>query len=160
MAWSIARSAAGAQPVAKAYRVGYLRSATREQSAQLFREFTEGLRELGYIDGRNIISETHYGDGTLNQLPDLAAAVVRSGPDVIVSGSNPISTAANCATTTIPIVMVGTLDPVRFGLVANLARPGGSITGLCVDASAETSSKFLGLLAESVPGVSRVGLLR
>ena len=144
----------------KTHRVGYLTAATREQSAQLFREFTEGLRELGYIDGRNIVIETHFGDGTLNQLPDLAATVVRSRVDVIVAGSNPITAAAKRATTTVPIVMVGTFDPVRFGLIASLARPGGNITGLCVDASAETSSKFLGLLAEIVPGLTRVGILR
>lgn len=158
--WVIARSVAWAQPVAKPYRVGYLTSATREQSAQLFREFTEGLRELGYIDGRNIVIETHYGDGTFDQLPALAAAAVRSAPDVIVAGSNPITAAAKRATTIIPIVMVGTFDPVRFGLVGDLARPGGNITGLSVDASAEMSSKFLSLLAEVVPGLSRVGLLR
>jgi len=144
----------------KLYRVGYLTNATREQSTQLFREFTEGLRELGYVDRRNIIIETHYGDGTLNHLPDLAAAVVRSRVDLIVAGSNPIATAAKQATTTIPVVMVGTFDPVRFGLVASLRRPGGNVTGLCVDASPETSGKSLGLLAEIVPGLSRVGLLR
>lgn len=156
----IARSTARAQPAAKVYRVGYLTNATREQSTQLFREFTEGLQALGYIDGRNIVIETHYGDGTLDRIPDLAAAVVRSRVDVIVTGSNPIAAAAKRATTTIPIVMVGTFDPVRFGLVANLARPGGNMTGLCVDASAETSGKNLSLLAEIVPGLSRVGLLR
>ena len=156
----LAGSAARAQTMTKIYRVGYLTNSTREQSTQLFGEFTEGLRELGYVDGRNIIIETHYGDGTLDRLPDLAAAVVRSRVDLIVVGSNPIATAAMHATTTIPIVMVGTFDPVRFGLVANLRRPGGNITGLCVDASPETSGKSLSLLADIVPGLSRVGLLR
>ena len=74
----LAGSAAQAQSTTKIYRVGYLTNATREQSTPIFREFTEGLRELGYVDGRNIIIETHYGDGTLNRLTDLAAAVVRS----------------------------------------------------------------------------------
>jgi putative tryptophan/tyrosine transport system substrate-binding protein len=156
----IARSGAGAQSAAKASRVGYLTYATPEQTALLLREFTEGLRELGYVEGRNITIERHYGDGTLNRLPDLAADVVRSRVDVIVTGTNPIAAAAKRATATIPIVMVGTFDPVGAGLVANLARPGGNVTGLCVDASAEMSGKNLGLLAEIVPRLSRVGVLR
>jgi putative ABC transport system substrate-binding protein len=155
----VARSAE-AQPATKAFRVGFLTYATTEQSATLLREFTEGLRELGYVDGRNIIIEPHYGDGTLNRLPELAAGVARSRVDVIVTGSNPNAAAAKRATTTIPIVMVGTLDPVGFGLIANLARPGGNVTGLCVDASADMSGKNLGLLTEIVPGLSRVGVLR
>ena len=154
------RSVAEAQPAAKAYRVGFLTFATPEQSALLLRELTEGLRELGYVDGRNIVIEPYYGDGTLNRLPDLAASVVRSRVDVIVTGSNPNAAAAKRATTTIPIVMVGTLDPVRFGIVANLARPGGNITGLCIDASAESSAKNLSLLTEIVPGLARVGVLQ
>ena len=155
----IARSGAEAQSASKAYRVGYLTYGTPEQTAPLLRELIEGLRELGYVEGRNIIIERHYGDGTLNRLPDLAADVVRSRVDVIVTGSNPIATAAKIATATIPIVMVGTFDPVGTGLVANLARPGGNITGLCTDASAEQSGKNLGLVAEIVPGLSRVGVL-
>ena len=156
----IARSGAEAQSAAKAYRVGYLTYATPEQTAPLLRELTEGLRELGYVEGRNIIIEHHYGDGTLIRLPDLAADVVRSRVDVIVTGTNPMAAAAKRATATIPIVMVGTFDPVGTGLVANLARPGGNVTGLCVDAGAEQSGKNLGLLAEIVPGLSRVGVLR
>ncbi len=155
-----APTVAQTQPATKIDRVGFLTYATPEQSTPLLRDFTEGLRELGYIDGRNIVIEPHYGDGTFNRLPDLAAAIVRSRVDVIVTGSNPIAAAAKRATTTIPIVMVGTLDPVGFGLVANLARPGGNVTGLCVDASAEMSGKLLGLLTEIVPGLSRVGVLR
>ena len=126
----------------------------------LLRELIEGLRELGYVEGRNIIIERYYGDGTQHRLPDLAADVVRSRVDVIVTGTNPIAAAAKGATATIPIVMVGTVDPVGTGLVANLARPGGNVTGLCVDAGPEMSSKNLGLLAEIVPGLSRVGVLR
>jgi putative ABC transport system substrate-binding protein len=156
----IARSGAEAQPASKAYRVGYLTYATPEQTAPLLRELIEGLRELGYVEGRNIIIERHYGDGTLTRLPDLAADVVRSRVDVIVTGTNPIAAAAKRATATIPIVMVGTFDPIGTGLVANLARPGGNVTGLCVDAGAEQSGKNLGLLAEIIPGLSRVGVLR
>lgn len=156
----VARSDAEAQSAAKLYRVGFLSYTTPAQAASLLREFTEGLRELGYVDGRNIVLEPHYGDGTLDHLPDLAARMVRSRVDVIVTGSNPIAMAAKRATTTIPIIMVGTLDPVGIGLVASLSRPGGNVTGLCVDASAEMSGKMLGLLTEAVPGLSRVGVLR
>ncbi|HKE40661.1 MAG TPA: ABC transporter substrate-binding protein [Casimicrobiaceae bacterium] len=118
------------------------------------------MRELGYVEGRSIIIERHHGDGTLIRLPDLAADVVRSGVDVIVTGTNPIAAAAKRATATIPIVMVGTFDPVGTGLITNLARPGGNVTGLCVDGSSEMSGKNLGLLAEIIPGLSRVGVLR
>jgi len=156
----ITRACAEAQSTAKSRRVGYLTYATPDQVAPLLREFTEGLRELGYVEGRNVSVERHYGDGTLIRLPDLAADVVRSRVDVIVTGTNPIAVAAKRATATIPIVMVGTFDPVGTGLVANLARPGGNVTGLCVDASAEQFGKNLGLLAEIVPGLSRVGVLR
>jgi putative ABC transport system substrate-binding protein len=156
----IARSNAGAQSAAKPYRIGFLTYATSEQSAPVLREFTEGLRELGYVDGRNIVVEPHYGDGTFSRLPDLAASVVRSRVDVIVTGSNPIVAAAKRATTTIPIVMIGALDPVGLGFVDSLARPGGNLTGLCMDASDEMSGKYLGLLKEIVPELSRVGVLQ
>ena len=155
---ALARSEA--QPAAKTPRVGFLTYATREQSTQLLGEFKAGLRELGYVDGRTLVVEAHYGDGSQNRLPELAAGVVRSGVDLIVTGTNPIAAATKRATATIPIVMVGTVDPVGAGLVANLARPGGNVTGLCVDASAEMLGKNLALLAEIVPGLSRVGLLR
>ena len=156
----IALSGAEAQTARKAYRVAYFTYATAQQSAPLFRELSEGLRELGYVEGRDIIIEHRYGDGTLNHLPDLATDVVRSGVDVIVTGTNPMVAAAKRATKTIPIVMVGAFDPVGSGLVTNLARPGENVTGLCVDASAELFGKNLGLLAEIVPGLSRVGVLR
>jgi putative ABC transport system substrate-binding protein len=155
-----ARSGAYAQTAAKAYRVGFLTYATPAQTATLLRELTEGLSELGYVDGRNIAIEPLYGDGTQHRLAELAAGMVRTGVDVIVTGTNPIAAAAKRATATIPIVMVGTVDPVGAGLVASLARPGGNVTGLCVDASDEMSGKLLGLLAEIVPGLSRVGLLQ
>jgi putative ABC transport system substrate-binding protein len=156
----LARPSAEAQSAAKRHRVGFLSYTTAAQAAHLLREFDAGLRERGYADGRNIVIEPHYGDGTMSRLSDLAEGMVQSRVDIIVTGSNPIAAAAKRATTSIPIVMVGTLDPVGFGLVASLARPGGNVTGLCVDASTEMSSKMLGLLTEIVPGVSRIGLLR
>jgi putative ABC transport system substrate-binding protein len=156
----IARSGAGAQPAAKIYRIGYFTYATAEQSARVLGPFTDGLRELGYVDGRNLVFEQRYGDGRLERLPDLAADLVRSRVEVIVTGSNPIALAAKRATATIPIVMVGVVDPVGYGLVANLARPGGNITGFTSDASTEVGGKSLGLLREILPGLSRVTVLR
>lgn len=156
----VAHAGVRAQPAAKAPRVAFFTYVTREQAAALFQEFVQGLRDVGYVDGRNVVIEPHFGDGNIARLPDLARAVVQSRPDVIATGSNPHVAAAKRATTTIPIVMVGTLDPVGAGLVTDLARPGGNVTGLCVDASAEMSGKFLGLLVEVVPGLSRVGVLQ
>jgi len=155
----VARVAYG-QPAVRVYRIGFLTAGSAEQTAPLFRALDEGLRDLGYIEGRNIAFERRYADGRMERLPDLAAELVRLRVDVIVSGSNPITAAAKRATTTIPIVMISVLDPVGSGFVASLARPGGNITGVSIDASAEIHAKFLGLLAEIVPGLSRVGVLR
>jgi putative ABC transport system substrate-binding protein len=118
------------------------------------------LRDLGYVDGRNIVLESHYGDGTFERLAEIADRVVRSRVDVIVTGSNPPTLAAKRATTTIPIVMIGTLDPVGAGIVADLAQPGANVTGLCVDASTEMVAKNLSLVTELFPGLQRVGVLR
>ena len=148
------------QPAVRVYRIGFLTAGSAEQTAPLFRALDEGLRDLGYIEGRNIAFERRYADGRMERLPDLAADLVRLRVDVMVSGSNPITAAAKRATTTIPIVMISVLDPVGSGFVASLARPGGNITGVSIDASAEIHAKFLGLLAEIVPGLSRVGVLR
>jgi len=155
----VARVAYG-QPAAKVYRIGFLTAGSAEQVASLFRAFDEGLRDLGYIEGRNIAFERRYADGRMERLPDLAADLVRLRVDVMVSGSNPITAAAKRATTTIPIVMIGVLDPVGVAFVASLARPGGNITGVASDANAEIYAKYLGLLTEIVPGLSRVGVLR
>ena len=155
----IARSVAEAQPAAKVYRVGILLVATAETVAPLVRALTEGLRDLGYVEGRNIVFERRYADGRLERLPDLAAELVRLRVDVIVTGSNIHVAAAQRATATIPIVFVAVGDPVGAGFIANLARPGGNITGLTSEASREIQAKNLTLLREIVPGLSRVGLL-
>jgi putative ABC transport system substrate-binding protein len=155
----IARSAAEAQPAAKVYRVGVLLVATAETVAPLVRALTEGLRDLGYVEGRNIVFERRYADGRLERLPDLAAELVRLRVDVIVTGSNVRLAAVQRATATIPIVFVAVGDPVGAGFIASLARPGGNITGLTSEASREVQAKNLTLLKEIVPGLSRVGLL-
>jgi putative ABC transport system substrate-binding protein len=139
------------------FRVGFLLGATAESTASLFDSLNEGLRDLGYIEGRNLIMERRYGNGNMGRLPDLAAELVRARVEVIVTGTNIHVAAVRKVTTTVPTVMVFTADPVAAGFVANLARPGGNVTGLSADASPEVWAKYLGLLKEVVPRLSRVG---
>ena len=148
-----------AQPAGKVYRVGFLLGATEESVVSLFRALKEGLQELGYIEGRNLVLDRRYGDGKMERLPDLAGELVRAKVEVIVTGTNIHVAAARRATSTIPIVMVFADDPVRAGFVASLARPGGNVTGLSADASSELWGKYLSMLKELVPKLSRVGVL-
>src|SRR3954454_1680402 len=156
---AMSRSMAEAQPVGKIYRVGVLLGATGESVLSLFLALKEGLHELGYVEGRNIAFVQRYADGKVERLPDLAAELVGLNVDVIVTGTNLHVAAVQHATATIPIVMVFAADPVSAGFVASLARPGGNITGLTADASSELWAKYLGLLREVVPNLSRVGVL-
>jgi putative ABC transport system substrate-binding protein len=141
------------------YRVGFLLGATGESVASLFHALLDRLRELGYIEGRNVVFVQRYGDGRMERLPDLAAELVRLRVDVIVTGTNLHVAAVRHATETIPIVMVFTADPVGAGFVASLGRPGGNVTGLTADASPDLWGKYLSLLKEVVPRLSRVGVL-
>jgi len=154
----IARSIAEAQPAAKVYRVGFLLGATAESVASLFDSLRDGLRDLGYVEGRNLVLECRYGNGNMERLPELAAELVRLRVDVIVTGTNFHVSAVRGATTTIPIVMVFATDPVGSGFVASLARPGGNVTGVTADASPELWAKYLALLKEVVAKLSRVGV--
>ena len=155
----VARSVAVAQPTAKVYRVGFLLGASAESVSSLFNALDEGLRDLGYIEGRNVVFERRYADGKIERLPELAAELVRLQVDVIVTGTNIHVIAARGATATIPIVMVFAADPVKSGFVASLARPGGNVTGLSADASPDLWAKYLALLKEIDPKLSRVGVL-
>ena len=148
-----------AQPAGKVYRVGFLLGATEESVVSLFRALKEGLQELGYIEGRHLVLDRRYGDGKMERLPDLAGELVRAKVEVIVTGTNIHVAAARRVTSTIPIVMVFADDPVRAGFVASLARPGGNVTGLSADASSELWGKYLSMLKELVPKLSRVGVL-
>ena len=154
----VARSVAEAQPAAKVYRIGIL--GLIGSSPPLLHALTEGLRDLGFVEGRNFVFERRNADGRLERLPELAAELVRLRVEVIVTASNIVIAAAQRATATIPIVMVNALDPVRAGFIASLARPGGNITGLSYDASHETYGKNLAMLKEVVPKLSRTGVLR
>ncbi len=147
------------QPAGRIYKVGYQSIASREQTLHFVKAFEDGLRSLGYRVGENVIIEYRFADGQLEQLPALAAELVRLGVDIIVAtGINPSAVAAMKATTTIPIIITG-LDPVRAGLVVSLARPGGNVTGLTVDAGGEILGKRFELLKETLPNLSRLGIL-
>jgi len=143
----------------KVYRVGFLMGPSAESTASLFHALREGLRERGYVEERNFTFLQRYADGRIDRLPELAAELVRLKVDVIVTGSNLHVEAARQATSTIPIVMIYAADPVGAGFVASLARPGGNITGLASDASHEQWAKFISLLTEVVPNLSRVGVI-
>ncbi len=152
--------AAEAQQPGKVFRIGILANLplTDPEGARLWGAFIEGLRELGYVEGRNITIEWRVSKGKYERLPDLAAELVRLKVDVIVAPGAQNPSAAKQATRTIPIVMTGTADPVGSGLVASLARPGGNVTGLSTLAP-EIVGKQLELLKEIVPRVSRVAVL-
>src|SRR5215831_6102275 len=150
----------GAQPTARIPRVGVLSPApTTTASASPFSDLREALRELGYAEGKNIALEFRLADGEFNQLPALAADLVRLPVDVIVTdGGDAVARIAAAATKTIPIVMATSSDPVGNGLVVSLARPGGNVTGFVLP-YADLAGKRLQLLKEMVPAVSRVAVL-
>jgi putative ABC transport system substrate-binding protein len=155
--WPLAARAQ--QPAGRVYRVGCLSIASREQSLHFIQAFEAGLRSLGYRVGENVAIEYRFANAELERLPALAADLVRLGVDVIVTGSNPNTVAAMKATKTIPIVMTNTADAVSAGFVASLARPGGNVTGLALDTGGEILGKWLELLKETLPNLSRVGIL-
>ena len=144
-----------AQPVP---RLGFLASASADVTKSLLAAFQQGLRELGYVEGKNILIESRYAAGDFARLPDLAGELVRLHVDVILTEGAPAAYAAQQRTTTIPIVIGNAGDPVGMGLVASLARPGGNITGLSM-MSPELTGKRLELLKEIVPSASRVAIL-
>ena len=150
--------AAEAQATAKVPVIGLLDATSLSARAELVGSFRQGLREFGYVEGRNILIEYRWAEGRFDRLPGLAADLVRARVDVIAALAIPAALAAKRATTTIPIVMVGVTQPVESGLVASLAQPGGNITGLS-SFSAELSAKRLELLKEFVPGLKRVAVL-
>jgi putative tryptophan/tyrosine transport system substrate-binding protein len=149
--------AAAAQQAGKVPRIGFLFYGSPGPSPELD-AFRQGLRELGYIEGQNVAIEYRFVSGRVGQLPELAAELVRLKVDVIVTPGTPASVAAKQATSTIPIVFAGVADAVGAGLVANLARPGGNLTGL-TGISAELGGKRLELLKEVAPKASRVAVL-
>src|SRR6478736_2025713 len=155
--WPLAARAQ--QPAGRVYRVGYFAITSREQSLHLMKAFEEGLRKLGYRVGENVIIEYRFAEGETERLPALAADLVRLGVDIIVSGNNVTTVAAMKATTTIPIVMSNSAEPVSAGFVASLARPGGNVTGFSSEPGDEIYGKRLELLKDTLPNLSRVRVL-
>ena len=151
-------SSAEAQQPTKIPRIGYLNATSPSTAPARIEAFRQGLRELGYVEGKNIVIECRYAEGNLDRLPALAAELVRLKVDIIVSGGPAATRPAKEATSTIPIVMAQDNDPVGTGFVASLARPGGNITGLSTLAP-EISGKQLELLKEIIPKLSRVAVL-
>ena len=149
---------AQAQPITKIFRLGYLAGSSLTVNAARIEAFLQGLRELGYLQGKNIALEYRAAEGKSERYPALASELVSLKVDVIVTAGAASTRAAREATSTIPIVMVQDSDPVGSGFVASLARPGGNITGLSTLAP-EISGKRLELLKEIVPKLSRVATL-
>lgn len=151
--------AADAQPAGKVYRIGYLGQSNPVAARAGVDALRKGLREHGWVEGRNLVIEFRWAEGQLDRLPALAAELVAARVDLIVASADQPTLAARSATTTIPIVMLGVSDPVAAGLVPSLARPGGNLTGITWDPTPEVVGKQLGLLKETVPAASRVAVL-
>ena len=151
-------SSVEAQQPTKVPRIGYLNAVSPSTISDRIEALRQGLRELGYVEGKNILIEYRYAEGKLDRLPGLAAELVRLKVDIIVTAGGQATRAAKEATSTIPIVMTNDPDPVGSGFVASLARPGGNVTGLSTLAP-ELSGKRLDLLREVVPKLSRVAIV-
>jgi putative ABC transport system substrate-binding protein len=145
---------ARAQPSGKIWRIGFIAHRYEEFYDPLF----QGLRELGYTEGQNLVVERRYAEGRVERFKEFAAEMVQLKVDLIIVVTTPAAFAARNATTTIPIVHPAAIDPVGTGLIASLAHPGGNVTGLAV-LNAETCAKRLELLREVVPGLSRGAVL-
>ncbi len=157
---------AEAQPAGRVYRVGliFVTSPVSEMAGPepvnpLARAFAHGLRDLGYVEGQNLILERRSAEGRVEQFGDIVAELVRLKADVIVTVANQMTQAAKAVTTTVPIVMGTGFDPVGEGLVQSLARPGGNITGLTISVSPEIEAKRLELLRDALPRTTRVAYL-
>jgi putative tryptophan/tyrosine transport system substrate-binding protein len=151
--------AAEAQQTGKVYRIGILGTGSQAASKPLLTAFHEGLQELGYVDGRNLVVDYRYADGKYERLADLAGELVALKPDVLVTGVNPSIAALKKVAGATPIVMTLSTDPVGAGFIQSLSRPGTNITGVTWDVTPETSAKRVQLLKEAVPALSRFGAL-
>jgi putative tryptophan/tyrosine transport system substrate-binding protein len=154
--------ASEAQSAGKVYRIGYLSSSsapTRVTPLRTLEAFRLRLRELGYLEGQNLVIELRFAEGKIGGLAALAVELVRLTPDVIVTQGSSAALAAKKATTTFPIVMGSSLDPVREGIVTSLARPGGNVTGMALISDANLAAKRLQLLKEVLPRASRLAIV-
>ncbi len=146
--------ATAVQQVGKVYRIGYLTTGGGVEQA-----FRDAMQQLGYLEGQNIVIEGRSAERKLERLPDLAAELVRLKVDVIVTITTPAAQAAKNATTTTPIIMAGSSNPVELGLVASLARPGGNVTGVTNNPGSGFAGKQLQLLKVAVPTIRRVAVI-
>jgi putative ABC transport system substrate-binding protein len=154
-AWPLA---AQTQQAGKVWRIGYVAGVSRSAASGSYAAFVQGMRELGYVEGKNFVIEWRSVEGRYERFPEIAAELMRLKVDIFVTGVTAALPALQRATTTIPIVMAYSTDPVGNGLVASLVHPGGNITGLA-GSSDDSSPKQLELLTTIVPNVSRIGLL-
>jgi len=153
-------SVVNAQPPVKVYRIGYLSTGSATSTyVRPLEAFRQGLRELGWVEGQNIVIEYRYAEGRPERLPGLAEELVRLKVDVIVASPTPSAMAAKNATRTIPIVGMSLTEPVALGVIESLARPGGNITGMTYSVDTDIFGKQLQLLKEVVPKVRRVAAL-
>ena len=150
--------AAEGQQAGKVYRIGVLETAPMVLNAANLDAFRQGLRELGYVEGQNLVIEYRSADGRADRFPDLANELVRLKVDLIVARGTPAVTAAKNATRTIPIVMTASGDPVGRGVVSGLARPGANVTGL-TSLSSDLYAKRVQLLKETIPRIRRIAVL-
>src|SRR5258705_10411682 len=151
--------AADAQQAGKVPRIGFLGVTSPSDRPHHVDAFRQRLRELGWVEGQNIVIDYRYAEGRVDRLPDLAAELVRLKVDLIASGGTQGVTAAKNATETISIVMIAVRDPVATGLIASLVRPGGNVTGVSGSAGLEIVTRQLELLKEAVPKIRRVAIL-
>jgi len=147
-----------AQPPAKIHRIGFLGNSTPVLEANLVGPFREGLRDLGYVEGRNITIDYRWAEGNYERFPDLIGQLIALKVEVIVTAGTPATLAVKRARTSVPLVMIAVGDPVGTGIVPSLREPGGNITGL-TSISPELDGKRVELLKEVVPGISRVAVL-
>ena len=157
---ALAPRGAYAQMPPNARRVGLLMTTTPTAAAHIVVAFSDRLRELGYLEGKNVLFEYRWAAGNRERFAEMAADLVRLHVDVLVASSQAAALAAQRASKTIPIVMVNASDPVEAGLVASLARPGGNVTGLSQQLTREIRAKHLQLLKEMLPTMSRVAVLQ
>jgi putative ABC transport system substrate-binding protein len=156
--WAVSFPFAHAQQP-KIWRIGFLANDPTIPTTPAGRAFVEGLRDNGFVEGKNIVIERRFAEGKVDVLANLAAELLRLDPDLIVVSSNAATLAVKKATRKVPIVMMNVLDPVTLGIVPKLGSPQGNLTGLVNDVSAEITSKRLQLLKGALPTISRIAVL-
>jgi putative ABC transport system substrate-binding protein len=160
LALTLTPLAAEGQQAGKVYRVAVMGLQPAQLAVPFIHALREGLRDLGYVENRTLVLDYLTADGKPERMPEVAADAVRLGYDVIVTSTNEVTAAAKRATSTVPIVMVVTADPVGAGLIASLARPGGNLTGLTTDAAPEVYAKPIEFIKEILPRVAQIAVLR